>query len=202
MLENLGAKVRNQINFKNSANMFFGAIELCFSNEFITPSLVLIYSTIDIMAWLDRDKNHTDVQESDFKKWVETYLLPNLKTSCTSTDIYGARCSLLHSGSAESRKSREGKASEIYYSWGNKKEENLRKILKKTGRKSIRVLHVNKLIQSLKIGVENFVQAKQNDPIVLTRAGKILAKMPENEIGIITKRLKLSPEYKIPSRRS
>ena len=91
------------------------SIDICRKDRKLTPSLILLYSTIDIMAWLDRDENHKDVRRSDFIKWVETYLLPNYRFSCTALDLYAARCAIIHSYSSESSLSRNGEANMIFY---------------------------------------------------------------------------------------
>jgi hypothetical protein len=43
-----------------------------------------------------------------------TFLVPS-RLGCTAEDLYAARCAIVHSGAAESKMSREGKASEIWY---------------------------------------------------------------------------------------
>jgi hypothetical protein len=76
---------------------------------------VLLYATIDALAWLSLPAEKAKTVRWDFKQWVETYLLPNSRLGCTSSDLYSARCGLLHSNTAESELSRGGEASEIYY---------------------------------------------------------------------------------------
>jgi len=67
------------------------AIETCIANKFTLPALILMYSAIDTMAWLNRDEEHEDVTRSDFILWVETFLLPDSGLSCTAIDLYAAR---------------------------------------------------------------------------------------------------------------
>lgn len=169
---------------ETQAQHLLSSINLCFKSQFITPSLLLIYATIDIMAWLDRDKNHQDVQRSDFIKWVETYLLPNSQLSCTAIDLYAARCSLIHSYSAESRLSRESKASEIFYAWGASDEQDLQQLIDLEGSRDAKAVQVENLLAALKQGVEQFIANTRHDQMVIDRAEKFFANMPGLKVEV------------------
>jgi len=78
-----------------------------------TQTLVIIYSAIDTLAWASLSSG--DVTRHDFCRWVNRYIRPESELGCTADDLYAARCALVHSGSAESRMSREGQATEIWY---------------------------------------------------------------------------------------
>jgi hypothetical protein len=75
-------------------------------------ALVILYAAIDTLAWSNLSTG--DVTKSNFVTWVTTYIDPT-RFGCTADDLYAARCGLLHSGAAESRMSREGQASELWY---------------------------------------------------------------------------------------
>lgn len=163
---------------ETQAQHLLSSIELCFENQFIAPSLMLTYATIDIMAWLDRDESHQDVRRCDFIKWVETYLLPNSQLSCTAIDLYAARCSLIHSYSAESRLSREGNASEIFYAWGTADERDLQKLIDLEGSRGAKAVQVEKLLAALKQGVKQFITKVRYNQMVVDRAQKFFANVP------------------------
>lgn len=91
------------------------AVELCMERRLHLPALTLMHAGIDAMAWLMRPAGQADVHEKDFLCWVERFVLLGSQLQCTGQDLYGARCALLHSQIAESRKSREGKAREVFY---------------------------------------------------------------------------------------
>jgi len=93
------------------------------------PGLIMLYSGIDIMAWLNRPAANPDVKEADFIDWVNTYLIPHYPRMIRAVDIYGARCSVLHSYTASSRRSRQGKARRIHYAWGKARAEDLQQAL-------------------------------------------------------------------------
>jgi len=151
------------------AQHLISSIELCLKNKFTAPSLMLTYATIDIMAWLDRDENHEDVTRSDFIKWVETYLLLNYQLSCTAIDLYAARCSLIHSYTSESRLSREGGATEIFYAWGTADERNLQEAIDLSDKHDAKAIHVDKLLTALKRGVEQFLANVHHNPMITDR---------------------------------
>lgn len=80
--------------------------------------LMLVYAAIDQMAWLSSPSQETHGKE--FKEWVDKYILPHNPLGCTSSDLWGARCGLLHTGAAESRELRSGNAqNRIYYTYGS-----------------------------------------------------------------------------------
>jgi hypothetical protein len=160
------------------------AIELCFNNQFRTPSLMLLYATIDIMAWLNRDRNHENVKRDDFIKWTETYLLPNSQLQCTAIDLYAARCSLIHSYSAESGLSREGRASEIFYAWGTADAQYLQELIDRVGSRDAKAVQVEELITALKKGIEQFISRVRNDQLIMDRTKKFFSNVPVVEARI------------------
>ena len=110
-----------------------------------TQALILIYCTIDILAWLTRPTSQPDVQRKDFISWVEKYILPNTSLTCNAIDLYAARCALVHSYISESKLSREGKAKQIFYVWGNADEEHLQKLIDAEGSYNAVSIHIDKL---------------------------------------------------------
>lgn len=78
-----------------------------------THALILLYSAIDVLSWVNRPSG--DVTRSDFCSWVREYMDPRANLGCSPEDLYAARCGMLHSGTAESKMSREGRARELWY---------------------------------------------------------------------------------------
>jgi hypothetical protein len=94
------------------------AIELCWESRLYGPVLVLMYSTIDAVAWLSCPLGQPEVKRSDFVGWVDRYLIPDSGLQCTATELYAARCGVLHSLTPDSGISRKGDARQIYYAVG------------------------------------------------------------------------------------
>lgn len=156
---------------------------MCLEKRFITPALVLIYSGIDTLAWLDRRHDQPDVTGSDFIRWIDTYMLPDDRIHCTSADLYGARCGLVHSFSPLSSRSRSGLAREIYYSWGTARKQDLElSIDSEFGKDQKVAMHVDFLIEAFRDAIQAFYVALEGNPewqsVVMDRAGKWFIHMP------------------------
>ena len=89
------------------------AIAVLVKENLYTQALIILYSAIDTLTWANLPSG--DVAQRDFIAWVDKYIEPEGELGCTANDLYAARCGLVHSSTAESRKSRQGEASEIWY---------------------------------------------------------------------------------------
>lgn len=141
------------------------------------PTLILIYSTIDILSWLNRPASKPDVTKSDFISWVDQYLLPGSTLMCSSIDLYAARCGIVHSYQAESKLSREGKAKQIWYAWGEADVTRLMTKIHQAKLNGIAVaVHIEELFKALGQGISNFLSSLDAVPshakIVCERAEK------------------------------
>ncbi|MBH3471722.1 hypothetical protein [Pseudomonas putida] len=97
------------------------AVAVLTHNSCHMHALSLVFSSIDKMAWLSSvDIDHG---RKDFIAWVDKYFLPGNTTSLSAIDLYAARCGFLHAGSAESKLYRDGKAKQIFYSYGPQKSQ-------------------------------------------------------------------------------
>ncbi len=138
------------------------AIKMCFKNRLHLPALILLYSSIDIMSWLNCDKSSKDVTRKDFIDWVNDYLLPDQKIGCSAIDLYAARCGLVHTAMAESNLSRKGDAKGIIYSWGTGSKTKLQKCSDILGY-SLVAIHFDTLFDAFCSGVEEFKRSLFND---------------------------------------
>jgi len=152
------------VGFEAQIAHLFLSIMFCLHEGYRFPALILIYSAIDTLAWLDRDESHVDVQRSDFIRWVENYLLPNWQSSVTAVDLYAARCSLLHSYSPESKLTREGRADRIYYEWKSFPAEVVQLLLDLRGIQSAKIVCVEDFLYALRTGVGHFLAKVRHDP--------------------------------------
>jgi hypothetical protein len=132
---------------------FVKSAQCCLEEGWILPSLALIYSTMDALAYLDLPPDRDEVEGEDFIKWVETYLLPDSALPCTGADLYGARCGVLHSQSPKSRRSRKGTARELWYAWGEVSVAEMQAKADSLGRGAI-AIHVQDLLRAL-VAAEN-----------------------------------------------
>jgi hypothetical protein len=180
-MKNENSKVAMRLVLKEAIDELCSAIDLCFKKELFIPGLILLYSSIDIMAWLDRKKPHKDVKRSDFIRWIKNYLLPNIDTPCKPIDLYAARCSLVHSYTAKSKLSRKGEAKEICYAWGPERARELQFVFDQSLRRGIIVLEIGEFFAAFRKAVQDFIVAIQDDPdrfkVVNGRALKFFSKI-------------------------
>lgn len=152
------------------------SIELCLNAKLQISSLVLLYSGIDIVAWLNRPVSKERATRKDFIRWVDDYLLLNTNIKYEAIDLYAARCAIVHSYSSSSRLSKKGEAKEIYYSYGKANIKSLQNDIDRRSKKSAVAIHINDLLEAFKEGIEKFKLSIKNDKekekIVCGRANK------------------------------
>lgn len=161
---------------EKNLNFIIKSIELCLTAKLQIPSLILLYSGIDITAWLNRPTSKEYSSRKNFIRWVDNYLLPNPNIKCKAIDLYAARCAIIHSYSFSSRLSEEGKAKEIYYAWGKANVKLLQNDLDRRYKKPAIAIHINDFLEAFKEGVEKFKLSiksdKEKEKIICNRAGK------------------------------
>lgn len=143
------------------------AAERCIALRQHLPALVLIYSHVDTQAWAASDKSGGDVR-MNFEVWATRWLIPYLRShspEVTATDLYGARCGVLHTLTSKSGLSARGIAREVAYAWGTADAAVLRKALADANLpQQLVVLHYQELLNSLRNAVADFVSSADNDP--------------------------------------
>lgn len=166
--------------FERNIEELLSTIEDCLKSPRKLPGLLLLYAGIDIMAWLNRPKSHENVEPDDFIEWADRYLLPGTRLTCSALDLYGARCGLIHSYIAESRRSRRGEAKMIFYAWGTGRAEELQRKLDRSDIPAV-AMHVEVLFDAFCTGIECFKQSLADDPeranLVYQRASKFFSPM-------------------------
>jgi hypothetical protein len=89
-------------------------IRLLVSAQHYPAAIILTYSGMDTMAFLNMPASKTDVMRSDFIAWAEKYVKFSSADPPTGADLYGSRCSVLHGG-APSRFTREGRGRPVLH---------------------------------------------------------------------------------------
>ena len=161
---------------ENNLDNIIKSIELCLNAKLQISSLVLLFSGIDIVAWLNRPVSKERATRKDFIRWVDDHLLTSTNIKCEAIDLYAARCAIVHSYSCSSRLSKEGKAKEIYYSWGKANIKSLQNDIDRRSKKNAVAIHINDFLEAFKEGVEKFKLSiksdKEKEKIVCGRANK------------------------------
>jgi hypothetical protein len=146
------------IAFEENVIALLESVEDCLAKRRLLPCLILVYSGIDIISSLEPGR----ASGSAFMAWADKYLLKDALLACTPSDLYGARCGILHTFSAESGMSRKGQARQIVYAWGNAKTEQLASTSKELGRNDC-VIHIRELINAFRVGLANYLEEVMED---------------------------------------
>ena len=93
-------------------------VHLLLEHRCFPAALILTYSGIEMMAFLNMRPGKRDVTRSYFIDWADQYMAPYLPQDAsgqriTGKDLYGARCSALRG--TDSRLAREGHCQVIRY---------------------------------------------------------------------------------------
>ena len=91
------------------------SIRVLLENRCFGAAVILLYSGIDTMAYLDIPAGQEDVTRTDFVRWAERYIRFPCAEQLTGLELYGARCGMLHSYSVASNLSRQGRCRQIGY---------------------------------------------------------------------------------------
>ena len=136
-------------------------MKYCLQGRFISSTLALCYSLIDMMAWLSLPEGRDEVHAKDFIGWANRYVIPDAGLECTAEDLYAARCGVVHCMTPESRMSKSGKATKMVYSWANKKPYSREKV-GKLGVTSL-MIHVDTLCEAVERGARKFLIDVRDD---------------------------------------
>jgi hypothetical protein len=90
-------------------------ISLLLDHECYPAAVILTYSGIDTMACLHMPAHQVEVTRDDFVQWVERYIQFPCHDQLSGLDVYGARCSVLHTHGIDSSLSRQGKCRLLGY---------------------------------------------------------------------------------------
>lgn len=97
-----------------------GAIQLLHRNNLQTQALIIMMSAIDALGLLNASPSETKSSGKLFKAWADKYICNNPEIEYTPEDLWGYRCSLLHTFTMSSDLSKSGKVKEIIFYSGNK----------------------------------------------------------------------------------
>jgi len=136
------------------------------------PALTLLYTGIDVMASLEAPKG--EAINVYFQRWVNDYLLKAVPLSCSSLELWGARCAILHTFTAESNYSQRGQAKEVYYAHSGAQAADLAAVNAHLNRNAI-VITIEDLMTGFYQAVLRYLIDVDNDPkrkaIVEAQAG-------------------------------
>lgn len=165
------------MDFYQNYKQNIDAISLCLDKGLIFPALTLIYSSIDVAAWMA----FGDIKvETRFINWIDRWMYKNGSLDATSTDLYGARCSILHTLTPDSNLSKNGKANIVVYAWGKANLNDIKEVSAKRGTDNQSFVHVNELYDIYRDGIDNFLDSLETDKDLKDRFNKRIELSYEN----------------------
>lgn len=155
-------------------------IEVTLENCCYGSAVKLIYSGIDTMAYLNTPAGQLDVERKDFISWVERYIKFPCKEQLTGLDLYGARCAMLHTYSARSKLSREGKCRMVCYM-----DKGIPEIRCKPGIDDLVIVSVSALADAFFKGIDEFLVVlfanKEKAAVAEERLKELMQEHPYNK---------------------
>ena len=127
------------------------------------PALILIYTGIDTSGWL-ASSNPSDKVGVRFCRWAERWALPAKPLACTATELYAARCGILHTFTSDSGLSAAGKARRVCYAVGSSTVQQLQASLDTQGRTDCVAVHLDDLFDAFRLGLANYLEHAFADP--------------------------------------
>ena len=135
------------------------------------PAMVLMYSLIDSMAWVAQPDSQN--LRNRFESWATQWLLPKMRAATppvSATDLYAARCALLHTGTGVSDLYKAGKARRFLYSWGKADVQVLEYAIA-TGvvPQNHVAMHCEEFLAAIRIAVADFIESAETDALLAER---------------------------------
>jgi hypothetical protein len=146
----------------------FSTAEVCAERGVQLPALILAYSAIDSMGWMAAEDPKARVRDR-FVFWVDKYALPAVpRLSCTSVELYAARCGVLHTLTADSDLTERG-VRRIVYAWGAADLADLERATLLADPTKWVAVHISDLTAAVRLGTAQMLEDAQSDSILATR---------------------------------
>lgn len=149
-------------NVEKVLNELYETVQDSIAKGRLIPSLILIYSGIDSFSNLVNREGNSG--RKVFKDWVKRWMMADDTLKCNESDLYSARCAVLHQFNSESDLSKEGNAREIYYSFGASDLSKLQDWIDTSIKQNKAIaVRVEDLLGQFKKGVANCIIEINND---------------------------------------
>jgi len=167
-------------------------IDACIEKKLHGPALILIYSAIDIIGWLDSGEQYAS--PTSFVNWVDAYLLKAKPIQCTALELYAARCGLLHTFTPDSKLSSKEPVRRIAYGWGDASIQKLQRTIDLTNKSGEYVaVDINDLYKGWRLGVLHLAEELEKNPDkrsrVYTKARKFFSELSMDYVNRVLARL-------------
>ena len=153
---------------RSTFEKMFEAASLCRERALDLPMLVLIYASLDTLAWAVYGHEIKEVGRR-FELLCERYVLPKSKIDCTALELYAARCSIVHSLGWESKLSKTGKARAVFYSVGEADARSAYAALNIEQPDKFVAVSADELLSATKMAVARIIQKAEHDSALAAR---------------------------------
>lgn len=135
-------------------------IQAVLDAQCLVSGVSLIFSTMDAISALTRPDPSSDTNKLIFEAWVNKYLLESSSLRCSATDLYAARCGILHTYGYESRLGRQQQSRPIVYEWLSGPSADLGAKLPPNAI----IVKVDSLFVALKSAIQKYLYDLERDP--------------------------------------
>ena len=152
----------------NRMNSVICTIDECITERRIFPSLMLLYSSIDILGSLQTQDGYAT--RDSFKDWVTNYLFRERTFSFDDNDLWGARCGIVHTMRYDSQ--RGASLRTIVYGFRGY-DTDIKRITDPTHEAGV---YIEELFDAFKKAYSKYLEDLENSPDVVVNTN--LAKLP------------------------
>jgi hypothetical protein len=149
-------------HFRENFIQVIKATRLCLEQDLQMPALILLYSLMDTFAWAVAGTKETNTR-TRFEAWVNRWVIQYTPLPCTATELYAARCGVLHSLTSLADLNKAGKVRHIAYAWGPAPLNVLEKSIEAIGRTDIVGIHIDQLLEAVASGMDRTLAAAEHD---------------------------------------
>jgi hypothetical protein len=185
---------KNPIDNYDRENMqLIQSIEICIERKLLLPSLVLIFTGIDISGWLDCKDDYPKPGKS-FQNWVDNYLIKTSLLNCTALELWASRCGLLHTFTSESQIGNKLKVRKIIFAWGTASTTKIDNLKDKSGLSDgFTTIHIEVLFNAYKQGLNLFMESIAKDinrkNVFIEKISKYYTRLPNKAVDALLEQI-------------
>jgi hypothetical protein len=154
--------------FHQNCTQVLSTAHLCLERRLQMPALILIYTLIDTFAWVVSDRNEKSTRKR-FENWVGNWMLAHRPLPCSATELYAARCAVLHTLSSQTALTQSGEARQVAHAWGAADVAQLQASINARGRTDVVALSIEELFDAVTDAMERVMKASQTDRMLYDR---------------------------------
>jgi hypothetical protein len=161
------------------------AAQICLEKKLQMPALILIYTLMDTFAWSVYGADEKQVRKR-FEMWTQEWVFGHAELGCTPTELYAARCAVLHTMTSDANLTDSGEARRIAYAWGTSSAAKLQSAVIALGHENIVCVQIEALFGAVREAMAQVVERSQQDSRLRLRlehaASKHFASMEDEKV--------------------